>query len=464
MCTYFVIKSENEANKMLAESSHYVDSVGSINFYPELPPWATEDCKVRMYLPAVVSPYSRQEYLEQSVETHDNDLRKQLDLIKEQMEFSLQYRCGSWAAKIVDKMMDDIVDNETQKSEEYLVNFIDLAYDKASRMDDLSRKCMLQVAIQIKESHAKQHQKEKEKEQRATSNSPETPVVNHGAFLTLYNPNRPNINKDGEAIWIDLGGCGRRFDLTAMDGNYKDPEERKIWKQQPKGQDMRILLEPLRHLNNTSWDTTLQLLCGRLSMYHRPMWVAYFLLQASECKSPGLLDFVSPHMLSLDTAFTEVMTEFCPREALKELENFKQIRERILYGNTSGVALLCCVIQTLGCSSPGKPEQKLETIELGLSTYDEDVTAHSESLDKINTLFEQHGPDAAECESLCKPIVEVIIQKGIVAKDRHYVQCYEAMQTAINESYLTKLHVFQCNTREHKQHLQTLTRTIRLQC
>ena len=37
MCTYFVIKSENEANAMLDESIHYVNTVGTVNVYPPLP-------------------------------------------------------------------------------------------------------------------------------------------------------------------------------------------------------------------------------------------------------------------------------------------------------------------------------------------------------------------------------------------------------------------------------------------
>ena len=149
---------------------------------------------------------------------------------------------------------------------------------------------MLQLATQIKEHHAKQSQKEKEKEQRTAANTPGEPHLDHGIFSTLYNPNRPGLNQEGEAIWIDLGAEGRKLDIKAMDDKYKDPEERKIWKTQPKGQDMRKLVEPLRYLNSTNWDATLQSMCGRLSMYHRPMWVAFFLLQASECKAPELLN------------------------------------------------------------------------------------------------------------------------------------------------------------------------------
>ena len=67
MCTYFVIKSENEANEMVAESIHYVYSVGTVNFYPPLPEWATKDCRVRMYIPRSGTPYSREEDLLKSL-------------------------------------------------------------------------------------------------------------------------------------------------------------------------------------------------------------------------------------------------------------------------------------------------------------------------------------------------------------------------------------------------------------
>ena len=154
------------------------------------------------------------------------------------MEFSLQHRCGEWAQRIAEQMMDDIKENEETQSEEHLINFIDLTYN-TQRMNELSRKCMLQLATQIKEHHAKQSQKEKEKEQRTTVNTPGEPHIDHGIFSTLYNPNRPGLNQEGEAIWIDLGAEGRKLDIKAMDDKYKDPEERKIWKTQPKGQDMR---------------------------------------------------------------------------------------------------------------------------------------------------------------------------------------------------------------------------------
>ena len=101
---------------------------------------------------------------------------------------------------------------------------------------------MLQLATQIKEHHVKQSQKEKEKEQRITANTPGEPHLSHGIFSTLYNPNRPGLNQEGEAIWIDLGAEGRKLDIQAMDDKDKDPEERKIWKTQPKGQDMRALV------------------------------------------------------------------------------------------------------------------------------------------------------------------------------------------------------------------------------
>ena len=142
------------------------------------------------------------------------------------------------------------------------------------------------------------------------------------------------------------------------------------------------------------------------------MWVAFYLLQASECLDPEQLNTVSPHMMSLDTAITEMLTEHCPKEAKSELDNFMKVKRRQLFSNTRGIALLCLVAQTLGCSMPGKPEQKLETISLNLSALCEDVTAFSESLDRINTQFEQHGPDAAECERLCKPVVKCYFRKA----------------------------------------------------
>ena len=108
MCTYFVIKSENEANEILAETIHYVHAVGTVNFYPVLPEWATKDCRVRMYIPASGTPYSRQEDLIQSLDTHQDDLRKQLYLIREQMEHCLKYRCGEWATTIAEQIMEDV--------------------------------------------------------------------------------------------------------------------------------------------------------------------------------------------------------------------------------------------------------------------------------------------------------------------------------------------------------------------
>ena len=199
-------------------------------------------------------------------------------------------------------------------------------------------------------------------------------------------------------------------------------------------------------------------------MHHRSMWVAFYLLQASECLDPEQLEIVSPHLMSMDTAIFELLTDHCPKEAKSELDNFIKVRRRKLFSNTRGIALLCLVVQTLRCSMPGKPEQRLESVSLNLSALCEDVTSFSESLDEINTQFEQHGPDAAECERLCEPVVNILLQKGTVAKDIHYIRCYEAMTRVPNENYLTKMHVFQGKAREHKQDVQNLNKTIRLQC
>lgn len=223
---------------MLAETNRYVHSVGTVNFHPEFPEWATKDCKVRMYIPEAVTPYSRQDDLLHSVEAHQNDLRKQLDRIKEQLEYSLQHRCGEWAPRIAEQMMDEIKEIEDPQSEAHLLNFIDLTYN-IPRMNESSRKCMMELATQIKENHAKQTQKEKEKEPRTTGNTTGEPCRNRGVFLTLYNPNRPGLNQDGEAIWIDLGTEGKKLDVNAMGDEYKDPDERKIRKTQPKGPGMR---------------------------------------------------------------------------------------------------------------------------------------------------------------------------------------------------------------------------------
>ena len=129
------------------------------------------------------------------------------------MEHCRKYRCGEWATTIAEQIMEDVKEFEDPKSEAYLRNFVELVYD-TPRMDIASRKCMVELANQIKESHAKQVQNEREKEPRASGNTiTAEPVRNCGAFLTLYNPNRPGINQVGEAIWIDLGVDGRMLDM-----------------------------------------------------------------------------------------------------------------------------------------------------------------------------------------------------------------------------------------------------------
>ena len=271
---------------------------------------------------------------------------------------------------------------------------------------------MVELANEIKEKHMKQKQNEKERESTATGNNDVAePIRNYGTLLTMYNPNKSGKKQAREAVYIELGKDGKMLDMNAMDEKYKDPEERHQWKTQPKGLEMKKLVDSLRLLTSTNWDSTVQALCGKLSMHHRSMWVAFYLLQASECLDPEQLEIVSPHLMSMDTVIFELLTDHCPKEAKSELDNFTQVRRRKLFSNTRGIALLCLVVQTLGCSMPGKPEQKLESINLNLSSLCEDVTAFSESLDRINTQFEQHGPDAAECERLCKPVVKILLHK-----------------------------------------------------
>ena len=54
----------------------------------------------------------------------------------------------------------------------------------------------------------------------------------------------------------------------------------------------------------------------------------------------------------------------------------------------------------------------METIELGLTTYSDNVVEHCDRFDRLNTEFELHAPSADECERLCKPLVEGLIKKG----------------------------------------------------
>ena len=184
---------------------------------------------------------------------------------------------------------------------------------------------MVKLASKIKESHNKQKEVEKERETQATGSEHIPSNKSYGALLNLYDPNRADVTRDGEAIYIDLGKNGRMLDIAAMDNRYKDPEERHTWKTQPKGSEMKKLLEPLANLTSTNWDSTLQALCGKLSMHHRSMWASLFLIQASECKTPESLNAMCPHLLSLDTAINEVLTESCPKEAKSELEKILPI-------------------------------------------------------------------------------------------------------------------------------------------
>ena len=65
-----------------------------------------------MYIPGSGKPYSREDDLIQSLETHQDDQRKQLNLITEQLEHCLKNRCGEWATIVSEKIMEDIKEND----------------------------------------------------------------------------------------------------------------------------------------------------------------------------------------------------------------------------------------------------------------------------------------------------------------------------------------------------------------
>ena len=196
-------------------------------------------------------------------------------------------------------------------------------------MEALSRHFMVQIANKIKESHVQQGQRSKEERAHASPSAKFQPLPGaKGQYMSLYDPNRMSKTQLGEIIWIPIEGFGRKLHMGAMDVKFTNPEEQKVWKSQPKGSEMLALLEPLRKLNSTNWDETFHALCGNLSSYHRYMWAAVFLRQATECTSPQCLDVVSPHLLNLDSALKQIIRQICPREAGSDLENFTSTSER----------------------------------------------------------------------------------------------------------------------------------------
>ena len=174
-----------------------------------------------------------------------------------------------------------------------------------------------------------------------------------------------------------------------------------------------------------------------LASSHRYMWAAEYFRQSTECTSPASLNVISLHLLNLDEALKQLVPSICPKDAKSDLENLTLSHGRQTYGNTKGIALFSCVIQSLGCKPPGKPCQKMESIELGLNTFSDNVVDHCDKFDRINTEFELHAPSADECERLRKPIVDGLVKKGKVVSSPHFTKCYEALMAVQSGSFET---------------------------